>query len=145
MRTIQRTTIGVGLFAILGAALLAGCVSGPGTVAPTGGVHGIVLVGPQCPVVHEGEACPDQPLSAPLEVRRVVGTELEGAQDGELIQRLRSDQEGEFSLALPPGSYWIIGLPLQDAPLPRPLDPVLVDVEESVWRQVEVHYDSGMR
>lgn len=122
---------------LLAAVLAAGCRFGGSPDRPDGGVVGQVWVSPQCPVVREGEACPDRPLWAPVEG--------EDPTSGRIVRRLRSDQGCQFEVHLPPGACWIIGLPFQGTPLPRPLDPVLVDVEAGEWERVELKYDSGIR
>jgi hypothetical protein len=98
------------------------------------GLEGLVTVGPQCPVVREGESCPDLPLAATLELR----------QAGKLVVQFNSDAQGKFRVAVKPGSYSLEpqspggrGLP---AAGPRP-----VTVLEGQFSSIAVVYDSGIR
>jgi hypothetical protein len=129
---------------LLGSSLLvfalSACASQSGNVgelAPSelnSGLEGLVMVGPQCPVVRVGESCPDAPYAATFELW----------QAGMLKARFQSDAQGQFRVLVKPGSYLLepksppgVALPAAGA---QP-----VTVLEGVFSSVRVVYDSGMR
>ncbi len=63
------------------------------------GIMGIVLLGPQCPVVREGEECPDKPFETALALTTPDGTQT--------IREFRSNANGEFKVSAAPGEYAI--------------------------------------
>lgn len=65
------------------------------------GIEGKVMLGPTCPVVQEGreEECADRPFETALAVKRMS--------DGREVLRFSSNAEGEFHVALAPGTYSI--------------------------------------
>lgn len=65
----------------------------------TSGVKGSVLLGPQCPVVRGEEDCPDKPYATTL-----VITTLDQSR---VIKEFKSDENGTFSVQIPPGEYAI--------------------------------------
>jgi hypothetical protein len=73
-------------------ALLAVCAR----PAPSG-VRGIALAGPQCPVIVEGEPCPDKPVDVTLLFE----------QGGLTVATVQTGDDGEFEVRLPPGAYTI--------------------------------------
>jgi hypothetical protein len=94
--------------ALLGAALmLAGCggQAAPDT-ATESGVRGRVLLGPQCPVETVRNPCHAQPAA---NVSVVVSKRLQRDADpaGNQVVRTRTDANGRFLLAVPPGSYTV--------------------------------------
>ena len=98
------------------------------------GLEGLVTVGPQCPVVREGESCPDLPFAATLELR----------QAGELVLRFNSDAQGKFRVAVRPGSYSLEPQSPGGRALPA-AGPQPVTVLEGQFSSVAVVYDSGIR
>jgi Carboxypeptidase regulatory-like domain len=80
---------------ILAVALTA-CASNRGSSGSSSGVRGTVLAGPQCPVERAGSPCPDAPV-ADAEVRAMQGGDVAGTD--------RTDADGRFEIALPPGRY----------------------------------------
>jgi len=66
-----------------------------GILPYTSGVEGVVLLGPQCPVVQEGEECPDRPYQTTVDVFRA----------GSLYVSKRTDEDAHFTFSLPPGDY----------------------------------------
>src|SRR5215207_8275906 len=60
------------------------------------GIEGQVLLGPMCPVVQQGQECPDQPYQATLTVKTL---------DGVQITQFQSDAQGHFRVSLVPGEY----------------------------------------
>jgi hypothetical protein len=97
------------------------------------GVEGQVLIGPICPVVQEGQECPDQPYQAVFTV-----TSLKG----ERIVQIQTGTDGKFKIPLPPGEY--ILHPESPNAMPFALEQPFA-VEEGMFTQVVVSYDSGIR
>ena len=98
------------------------------------GLEGLVTVGPQCPVVREGESCPDLPYAAMLELR----------QAGKLMVRFQSDAQGKFRVAVRPGSYSLEPKSPVGQFLPA-AGPQTVTVLEGKFSSIAVMYDSGIR
>lgn len=99
------------------------------------GITGKVLVGPICPVVIEGQECPDQPYQATITVNSLEGRE---------IVQFQSDEEGNFSVPLAPGEYILHPETPQDAPLPF-ADEQRFTVLPGEYTRLIVQYDSGIR
>jgi hypothetical protein len=97
------------------------------------GIEGQVLIGPTCPVVREGEECPDQPYQAVLTVN---------SPKGERIVQVQTDEDGYFKIHLHPGEY--ILHPESPNVLPFAGEQT-VFVEMGKFTQVVVNYDSGIR
>jgi hypothetical protein len=97
------------------------------------GIEGQVLVGPMCPVVQQGQECPDQPYPATLTVNGLNGVP---------IAQFRSDDQGRFQVMLVPGEY--ILHPESPNGLPFAGDQSFT-VETGRYTQITVHYDSGIR
>ncbi len=114
--------------------LLAACGSadllGPGSPQ---GIDGIVLLGPQCPVQMPGNACPDLPHQAWIDVRRSAGGS---------VTRIRSGEDGRFRVGLRPGRYVLD--PESGDPFPTASEQE-VDVEDGVYAEVIVSFDTGIR
>jgi hypothetical protein len=97
------------------------------------GIAGQVLIGPVCPVVQQGQACPDQPFQATLTISHP---------DGVTIAQVKSDAQGHFRVPLVPGEYVLH---------PESLDGVAfagdqtITVETGRYTQLTVSYDSGIR
>lgn len=110
---------------------LAACAAPP---TPTGsGVEGQVFIGPMCPVVQEGQECPNQPYQAALTVL---------SPNGRKIVQVRTDEEGKFEIPLAPGEY--ILHPESPNGLPFGSDQNFV-VEAGRFTDIVVNYDSGIR
>ena len=97
------------------------------------GIEGQVLLGPMCPVVQQGQACPDQPYQATLTVK-----DLNGLQ----IAQFQTDEEGRFQIPLVPGEY--ILHPESPNGIPFAGDQSFL-VETGRYTRVTIHYDSGIR
>ncbi len=97
------------------------------------GISGIVLVGPQCPVVREGEECPDRPLEADIDVYDASGA---------FVTRVRSDGYGEFFVEVPAGDYRLEPRSPGVFPSSSPIDVTVIDGRAT---RVVVQYDSGIR
>lgn len=114
----------------------------PPTPAPTAtevtlpdvgtGIAGLVLIGPQCPVVQEGVECPDRPFEATIEI-------YTGAR---LVTTVRSGADGIFSAAIDPGTYRLVPLS-PGGPTFAPEQ--TVQVTAGTTTRVLVSYDSGIR
>jgi hypothetical protein len=123
---------GIGALVIL--LSLAACGSG-GLLGPSApqGIEGLVLLGPQCPVQTLDDPCPDLPYQAWLMIRR---------KGGDLVTRIRSDEEGKFRVGLPPGIYTLD--PESGNPFPIASSQDVV-VEKGRYAEVLVQYDTGIR
>jgi hypothetical protein len=97
------------------------------------GIEGQVLLGPMCPVVQQGQECPDQPYQATLTVKSL---------DGVQITQFQTDEQGRFQVPLVPGQY--ILHPESPNGLPFAEDRSFV-VETGKYTQLTVNYDSGIR
>jgi hypothetical protein len=97
------------------------------------GIEGQVLLGPMCPVVQQGQECPDQPYQATLTVKSL---------DGVQIAQFQTDAQGRFRASLVPGEY--ILHPESPNGIPFAGDQSFI-VETGRYTQMAVHYDSGIR
>ena len=97
------------------------------------GIEGQVLIGPMCPVIQQGQECPDQPYQATLTVL---------SRDGVQIAQFQTDEQGRFSIPLVPGEYVLH--PESPNGIPFASDQSFV-VETGRFTQITVHYDSGIR
>lgn len=111
--------------------LLATCSVQPASTAS--GVEGQVFIGPVCPVVQEGQECPDQPYQATLIVNNINGRE---------VAKVQTDAEGRFKVSLEPGEY--ILHPESPNVMPFAAEQTFT-VESGKFTQVIVNYDSGIR
>lgn len=99
----------------------------------TSGVKGQALIGPMCPVVREGESCPDQPYQTTLVILTL---------DGREVTRFETDAEGKFAVNLPPGDYVLHSE--TGSRVPSAAD-VPFTVIENQFTNVIITFDSGMR
>ena len=97
------------------------------------GIEGQVLLGPMCPVVQEGQDCPDQPYQATLTI-----TNRNGVQ----VVQFQSDEQGRFRVSLVPGAYVLH--PESPNGIPFAGDQSFT-VETGRYTQITVLYDSGIR
>ena len=97
------------------------------------GIEGQVLLGPMCPVVQEGQACPDQPYQATLTIT---------SQNGVHAAQFQSDEQGRFRVSLVPGEY--ILYPESPNGVPFASDQSFI-VETGRYTLITVYYDSGIR
>lgn len=111
--------------------LLAACSSQP-TVTDSG-IEGQVFIGPNCPVVQQGQECPDQPYQATLTVNNP---------NGRKIVQVQTDAEGRFKILLEPGEY--ILHPESPNVMPYAGEQTFT-VQAGKFTQVTVNYDSGIR
>jgi len=104
--------------------------------APTpenSGIEGQVLIGPMCPVMREGQDCPDTPYQATISVVTI---------DGKKVTRFQTDENGLFHVPIAPGEY--ILHPESPSQLPYAAEQT-VTVESDLFTYVTIHYDSGIR
>ena len=97
------------------------------------GIEGQVWLGPMCPVVQQGQPCPDQPYPATLTVN---------SPNNGTVMQFQTDGQGHFRIPLGPGQYSLHA----ESPngIPFATDQVIV-VGVGQYTQVTVHYDSGIR
>ena len=102
----------------------------------TSGVYGKILAGPTCPIVILGQE--DKCQSKPVEAMIIVSTSNSTSE----ITRARSDKDGNFRIALEPGTYL-----LKPAPTNSYLGskPQIVTVQEAKFTQVNLSYDTAIR
>ncbi|MEX1247795.1 MAG: hypothetical protein WEA61_04890 [Anaerolineales bacterium] len=114
------------------AVALASC----GAAIPEGqGIRGMVLLGPNCPVVQEGEPCPDTLFETEL-----VVTGADGARE---ILRFASDADGTFEVKLPVGDYAIRSP--EGTTLPYCMTNVTLSVRPGLMTETIVYCDTGIR
>lgn len=99
------------------------------------GIRGQVLLGPNCPVVQQGEECPDTPYQTELAV-----TSLDGLR---VIQQFSSDEDGRFEVSLPIGVYAIRSVEPGGLPYCTTNEPVTVS--EGAMTETTVLCDTGIR
>jgi carboxypeptidase family protein len=63
---------------------------------PNTGITGRALAGPMCPVMIEGQPCPDKPVQVTLTVLNSSGGK---------VTTFQTDSEGKFTVDLAPGVY----------------------------------------
>ncbi len=104
--------------------------------SPDAGIRGMVVLGPQCPLVMANSPCPDKPYQGKVLVK--------GA-NGDVVATVTSGTDGRFELVLEPGHYVLQGVsPSSDVPFPAP-KPVDVTVRPHAFAQVTVVFDTGIR
>lgn len=113
--------------------LLADCSAFSVQPPTDSGIEGQVLVGPMCPVVREGESCPDQPYQATLTITTSSGRE---------IVRFQTDENGRFRVPLAPGEYVLH--PESPGMLPFASEQPF-SVRAGEFTHIVVSYDSGIR
>ncbi len=97
------------------------------------GIEGQVLSGPTCPVVQQGQPCPDGPYQATLTVNSPGGVQ---------IVQVKTDAQGRFKIPLVPGSYVLH--PVAPDGIATAGDQAFM-VTADRFTQVTVHFDSGIR
>jgi hypothetical protein len=99
------------------------------------GVSGQALMGPMCPVMFEGQDCPDRPFQATLTVLDRSGKQL---------VQFQTDEDGAFRVPLAPGEY--ILQPETPEGMPYPFgDRQDFSVLPGQFTSIIVSYDSGIR
>jgi hypothetical protein len=98
------------------------------------GVQGQVTIGPACPgPLRDDNPCPDRPYQATITVLD---------QENKEVTQVQCDADGNFRIALPPGTYTLHATP--DTGYPRSNDQT-VTVEKGQFTQLNIVYDSGLR
>ena len=119
--------------------LLMVCTSAACSTMPTpdssSGIYGRVTIGPMCPVVRIGEACPDQPYQATLNIMTA---------SGDKVAHIVTKADGSFRVTLLPGDYILRPEIPQNQPLPRAQEQQFT-VTAGKFTEVSVAYDSGIR
>ena len=111
--------------------LLATCSIKP--TAGTSGIEGQAFVGPNCPVVQQGQPCPNKPYQATITINDP---------ENRMVAQVHTDSEGRFKIPLEPGEY--ILHPESPNMLPFAKDQTFT-VETDKFTQVTITYDSGIR
>ena len=118
------------------AVLVVACGPGPSPIAsPVGGIGGIALAGPTCPVERPGDpACAPRPVAgATILIRDASGAD---------VATIVTDASGRFRVALAPGGYTVVGQPVEGLMgNPAPVD---VEVGEGDVT-IELWYETGIR
>jgi hypothetical protein len=97
------------------------------------GIEGQVLIGPMCPVMQPGQACPDGPYQATLTVN---------SSNGVRIAQVKADAQGHFKVQLVPGNYV---LHPEGADGAASAGDQAFAVETGHFTQLTVHYDNSLR
>lgn len=106
------------------------------TPTPTdSGITGKTLVGPMCPVMIEGQECPDQPYQATITVNSL---------EGRRIVQFQTDEQGNFNVPLARGEYILHPETPQGNPLPF-AEEQRFTVSPGEYTRLIVLYDSGIR
>jgi hypothetical protein len=115
--------------------LLSAC-SALSTPTPTdSGITGQALLGPMCPVMMEGQDCPDRPYQATITV-------LDSR--GKTVVQFQTDEGGNFKVPLAPGEYTL--QPETPEGMPYPFaDRQDLSVLPGGFTSIIVSYDSGIR
>jgi hypothetical protein len=114
---------------LLLALIACGRASSPGN---SSGVFGTVTAGPTCPVERVGSPCPPAPW---------VGT-VRATDDAGHPTETRTDDAGNYTLTLQPGSYEVVAVTDGGPPTGQP---VTVDVQAAQPIRVDLTVDTGIR
>jgi hypothetical protein len=115
--------------ALLLALLACGRSSSP---ANQSGIFGTVTAGPTCPVERAGSPCPPAPW---------VGT-VRATDDAGHPNDTPTDDNGNYALTLPPGSYEVVAVTDGGPPTGQP---VTIDVQAGHPVRVDLTVDTGIR
>ena len=99
------------------------------------GIEGQALIGPMCPVVRQGQECPDQPYQATLTVLTSAGRK---------VTQFTTDTEGKFQVPLAPGDYILYPETPKNKPMPIGAEQTFT-VVEGQFTEILITYDSGIR
>ena len=99
------------------------------------GITGKVLLGPICPVMIEGQECPNQPYQATITVNSLGNRE---------IIQFQTDEQGNFTVPLAPGEYILHPKTPPGKPYPF-ADEQRFTVLPGKFTRLLVQYDSGIR
>lgn len=111
--------------------------SGTGILPLDSGVKGKVLLGPNCPVVKEGDtSCTDKPYMTTVQVIAV------GSPQSAPFAVVESDKEGKYQALLPPGEYALQAV--GKIPFPQ-CEWETITVKSSTIVEVDLFCDTGIR
>ena len=99
------------------------------------GITGKVTIGPMCPVMIEGQDCPDRPYQATITVNSL---------EGKKIVQFQTDEQGNFKVPLAPGNFILHPEPPKGAPFPFATEQQFT-VKPGEFTRLTVTYDSGIR
>jgi hypothetical protein len=122
------------LFLLLTICVLTACSITP-ILDNSSGIYGRVTIGPVCPVVRVGEACPDKPYQATLIILTA---------SGDKVARIVTDADGNFRVSLAPGDYILRPETPPNQPLPIAQEQQFT-VAKGQFAELRVTYDSGIR
>jgi Carboxypeptidase regulatory-like domain len=130
----MRRLVAVALVVMAATTIGACSSSSPGTGEGSSGIRGVVLAGPQCPVETPESPCPPKPLpSVRVEVRS----------GGDVVADVMTDDRGEFSVFVDPGTYDVQAAPGQQGFMGS--KPVRVVVASGTFTRIDVPVDTGIR
>jgi hypothetical protein len=96
------------------------------------GIFGTVTAGPTCPVERAGSPCPPAPW---------VGT-VRATDDAGHPTDTRTDENGNYTLTLQPGSYQVVAVTDGGPPTGQP---VTIDVPSGPPTRLDLAVDTGIR
>jgi Carboxypeptidase regulatory-like domain len=132
----MRRLAAVAALAVMGATTIGACAGGSGGSPGEGssGIRGVVLAGPQCPVETPESPCPPKPLP---------GVRVEVRSGGDVVADVMTDDRGEFSVFVDPGTYDVQAAPGQQGFMGS--KPVRVVVASGAFTRIDVPVDTGIR
>lgn len=101
------------------------------------GVEGVVMLGPTCPVMREGDdSCADKPYATNIQVIEV------GSPNSSPFATVESDEQGKYKIMLPPGEYAL--QPVGGSVMPR-CETKNITIDPSKIIEINLSCDSGIR
>jgi hypothetical protein len=107
----------------------------------TTGVAGRILLASNCPVGGPGQCPPPKPTQGTVRIE-TAPTGKGGGEEGRVVARVRSDEDGNYSAELAAGRYQLVVEKEGGYPVAKP---TLAEVETGVVTQVDLYLDSGIR
>ena len=107
-------------------ALIVTLVACGGGSASSAVIEGVVLAGPQCPVVQQDEPCPDEPIPAEVTAGRYS---------------VRAGADGRFTLEVAPGTYEVTAT----SEHAMSCDPQHVSLAADGTTSITISCDTGVR
>ena len=140
---IIKYNLGLPLFALVLGVIVIGCGADSGNFNPidetedveTGTLVGEITRGPLSPV--EGDDAPSLELAPGEELLIMTPT-------GEEVNSVITDDQGRYSINLPPGNYVIDIASLDGIEFTKDL-PATVTITEGQETRVDIHIDTGIR
>lgn len=108
---------------------------GQGILPYKSGIKGIVLRGPVCPVVRDGDDCDDEPYATTISVAR-------SSSPNETYASMESGKDGRFEFSLPPGGYLVIAA---NEGISKTCGQTAVAVGPDEVKEMIVRCDTGIR